>query len=427
MTAGLLLILIVAAAYLAAHVAMDWIGRRFLIVSGAEYLLLGILLGPQVSGAIRTSTVDEFAPVLTLALGWVGALVGAQFYVPDLLRLRSVAFKTAFLEALISLSVVAGLMGATFAWWFGLDTAGAAVPAIAVGAIAVASAPAGIAVVAQYLRARGPVVEQLHVATAVDAVVAVVAFGILLAVTHGAPSAEIRPPTPTEWVVISLGIGLVGGALFHLFVGQEQNVDRLFIALAGALILCSGAAAHLRLSPLLPAFLVGVVLVNTTSKRDALAQLLSRVERPLYFVLLIFAGAAWEPGTRAWVLPVAVFLVVRTFAKLGGARLAARANGVYHALGPHWGLGLIGHGGLAVAIALNYRLSDTSTLPNVVFTAALASVLLTDFFSARIVHAVVTRTVKTGRGSAGRADEGGPAVAGSSEPQARPQPSEVVT
>ena len=32
-------------AYLAAHVAFGWLARRYLIVSGAEYLLLGILLG----------------------------------------------------------------------------------------------------------------------------------------------------------------------------------------------------------------------------------------------------------------------------------------------------------------------------------------------------------------------------------------------
>lgn len=390
MTAGLLLILIVAAAYLAAHVAMDWIGRRYLVVSGAEYLLLGVLLGPQVSGLIRTSTVDEFAPFLTLAFGWVGALVGAQFYVPDLLRLRSVAFKTAFTEALLALAVVSGVMGAVLWWWFELTPGAAVVPGIALGAIAVASAPAGIAVVSRQLRARGPVVEQLHVATAVDALVAILTFGILLAATHGAPPAGARPPTPTEWVVISFGIGFVGGALFHLFVGHEHDIDRLFIALAGALILCSGAAAHLGLSPLLPALLVGAVLVNTTQRRDELAQLLNKVERPLYFVLLIFAGAAWQPGGVDWVLPVVLFTLLRIVAKVGGARLAARANSSYESLGPHWGLGLIGHGGLGVAIALNYRLFDPSPLAGLVFTAAIVSVLLTDFFSARIAHAVIT-------------------------------------
>ena len=53
---SLILILAVALAYLATHVAFDWLARRFMLVSGAEYLLLGILLGPQVSGVLSTET-----------------------------------------------------------------------------------------------------------------------------------------------------------------------------------------------------------------------------------------------------------------------------------------------------------------------------------------------------------------------------------
>src|SRR5690606_41478623 len=91
---------------------------------------------------------------------------------------------------------------------------------------------------------------------------------------------------------------LLGGILFHLFLGPERKVDRLFIALAGALILTSGAAAYMRLSPLLPAMLVGAVLVNTSHSNAEIRQVLAKVERPLYFVLLIFAGAAWQPSSQ---------------------------------------------------------------------------------------------------------------------------------
>jgi len=84
MSSGLILILAVAIAYLAARVAFDWLARRFLIVSGAEYLLLGILLGPQVAGALSAETLAAFAPLTTLSLGWIGAIVGMQFFLPGL-------------------------------------------------------------------------------------------------------------------------------------------------------------------------------------------------------------------------------------------------------------------------------------------------------------------------------------------------------
>ncbi|HUH12143.1 MAG TPA: hypothetical protein VMK65_03500, partial [Longimicrobiales bacterium] len=110
---------------------------------------------------------------------------------------------------------------------------------------------------------------------------------------------------------------------------------------------------------------------------------------PLYFVLLVFAGAAWQPRGEGLVVVAAAFLVGRLVVKTGSARLAARVAGTLPALGPRWGTGLFGHGGLALAIGLNYRLHEASPLANVVFTATLASVLLTDLLSARLVRRVV--------------------------------------
>jgi hypothetical protein len=90
-----------------------------------------------------------------------------------------------------------------------------------------------------------------------------------------------------------------------------------------------------------------------------------------------------------WVLPVILFLAVRALGKVGGARLVTRMNGMIPVLGPDWGRGLVGQGGLALAIALNYVYQDGGTLPYFVFTASIASVLLTDVMSARLVQSVL--------------------------------------
>ena len=381
--------MIVAGAYLAARSISEWLARRFLIVSGAEYLLLGVLLGPEVSGAIQASTVDGFAPFLTLAFGWVGALVGAQFYFRDLVRIRSEHFRIAWTEAALVLGAAAGITAAIGVWWLDTTWAEMAVPAVAVGAIAVASAPTGIAVVSRQLAARGFLVRQLQITPAIDALVAIVAFGLVLALAHEPPDGSVRPPTPTEWAVITLAIGLASGVLFHLFVAGERKIDRLFIALSGALILSSGAAAYLRLSPLLPALLVGFVLVNTSPARDELREVLARVERPLYFVLLIFAGAALRVEEAGWVLAATAFVLVRIVAKVGAAALAGRTHRSLPSLGIRWGWGLVGHGGLAVAIALNYRMFDPGPLASLIFAAAILSVLVTDVLSGWVVRGLV--------------------------------------
>jgi Kef-type K+ transport system membrane component KefB len=413
MSTSLTLVLVVVVAYLAAHVAFDRLAQRFLIVSGVEYLVLGLLLGPQVSGILSAETVRDFAPLTMLALGWVGAIIGTQFYLPELIRLPSALFKVAFAEAAATLLLVTGLLAAAMMWLFDITLAIAVVPSLALGAVATASAPTGIEVVARALgRRRSAALRQLQVAVAVDALVAIAAMGLLACIGRPLSGGPIRPLTATEWAVLSLGVGLVGGALFHLFVGAERKVDRLFISLGGAVILTAGAAAYLGISVLLPAMVVGATLVNTSRNRDEIAATLHAAERPFYFVLLIFAGAAWTPSSRAWLVPVVLFLLARAAAKMGGARLAARMNGVLPALGPHWGRALLGHGGLALALAFDYRQHHGAFLPSIVFTAAIASVLLTDLSSARLVKSVLEPVLEREQKAVSR-EQG----AGSSEQQ----------
>ncbi len=389
MSTTLILILVVVGAYLAAHVAFEWLARRYSIISGAEYLLLGILLGPQVSGLISPSVVGDFAPFITLALGWIGTVVGAQFYVPTLSRISAVAFRVAFLEATVTFVMVTVAMSAGLSWLFSVTVREALVPAVTLGAIATACAPSGIAVIRRRLGRREPVVSQLEVASAIDAFVAITAFGLLLSIVHEAPVAASRPPTPTEWAVIGIAIGLLGGALFHLFLGGERKIDRLFIALSGAIILASGAAAYLRLSPLFPAMLIGVILVNTSPNRGEIREVLSRVERPIYFVLLIFAGAAWQASLDTWVIPVLLYLVARVVAKVVGGWFAATVTDSTPVLGAGWGRALLGQGGLAIAIAFSYRIDGDRLFSNIVFSAAIVSVLLTDISAVRLARSVI--------------------------------------
>lgn len=390
MSTGLLLVVIVVAAYFAAHVVFEWLGRRLLIVSGAEYLLLGILLGPNVSGILSPQLVDSFGPITALALGWMGAIIGSRFLIPQMVQVRGVLYRIAFAESFITLWIVFGVELFLLRWLFALPTERALGPALALAAFATASADAGIELAARRHGGRGLLVTQLRVTAGANAFVAICAFGVLLASNHPDSTALSRPLTATEWTVVSIAIGVAGGALFHLFLGSEQKIDRLFISLSGVLVLVSGAATYLRLSPLMSAMFFGAMLVNTSRQRDEIATALKRVERPLYFVLLIFAGATWRPSAQtAWALPVLVFVGARALGKVGGARLAARANDLLPELGPDWGRALLGQGGLVLALAVNYLYQDTLALPNVVFTTAVISVLLTDLASGRLASSVL--------------------------------------
>lgn len=399
MSASLLLVILVAVAYGAAKVAFQWIGRHFLIVSGAEYLVLGILLGPQVSGVLSEEALRAFTPFMLLSLGWMGAMVGMRLYLPGLVRLRGVFYRVAFVQSLITLFVVTGSSIVMLQWLFSVSTSYALVPSLVLGAVATGSATDAMDLIVRRQGRTSLVVRQLEVAVRMDSVVAIVTLALVLCLSHVPAPQLARSPTAVEWAVITVAIGVVGGALFHLFLGEERDQDRLFISLAGAIVLMTGAATYLRLSPLLPGLLLGTILVNTSRNRSEIMAALTSVERPLYFVLLLCGGAIWTPSTNAWVVPVLLFLVMRGIAKVGGARLAARFNGMLPILGPNWGRALLGQGGLALAIAFNYLTEENAFFPNIIFTAAIASVLLTDLFSARLMSAAVGASPQAARTS----------------------------
>lgn len=390
MSAALVLIIVVATAYLATHLLYEWLAKRLLIVSGAEYLVLGILLGPQVSGVIGPEAAASFGPIVVLGTGWIGLTVGMQYYLPRLVRIAGLTFRLAVIESLITLATVAAAI-----WWVlpqvGLTSSyWAVVPALALGALAVASTPAGLDMVLQDRTRREPVVQQLETSLGVNAFVAIVTMGVLFSWVHRAPAMEIRPPTPTEWVVITIGVGVIAGILFHLFIGEEHKLDRVLVSFVGAVILASGAAAYLNVSPLLATMVIGIVLVNTSRSRDELRTVLAQAERPFYYVLLLLAGVSWRPSTSwAFVAVLLLYLVTRTVSKVYAARYTTVWNGAASQLGRDWGKGMIGQGRLTVALALDYARRPELPMGDVVFTVALVSVLMTEFAAARFVRAAM--------------------------------------
>jgi hypothetical protein len=389
-SSGLLLLLLVGLAFITTHVLSDWVARKFVVVSGAEYLMVGLLLGPMVFGVVSEVQLGQFAPVTLLTLGFLGLSLGMRCHLPTLVQVPGMAWRLAFAQSFLTLLTVAGAIVAVLMLAFGQSMMESAPTAVALGAIATISLPQAVDVGAKALGREGPTVQLLRTSTLVDGLVGVVTFGLLLALDHAEIGGLSRAPTATEWAVIATGIGVASGALFHLFLGSETSGDRTVIALAGATLLATGAAAHLDLSPLYSTTVMGVILVNTTRQRELLQGILARAQRPLVYVLLVLAGAAWTPGTDAFVLfPVVVFLLARWMGKVGGARLAARANGVLAVHGPDWGRALLGQGSLALALGFVWLRREGSPFPDLVFSAAVAAMLLTDLSAARMVRSVL--------------------------------------
>ena len=387
---------VVAVGYILAYVLFDRLRDRYGYVGGAEYVLIGVLLGPRVTGLLGAGQVQDLTPIVSLAVGWLGMLLGTYFRLPTLALLPPEHLAIAFAEALATFSVALAPLLVVFRFVAGYGWPPAVLQAVTLAAIATLSSPAAVDALVDRARIRSPILPVLQLTARIDALVAVVAFGLVLAVLHqGEVAPGVRPPTATEWAVINLAVGIASGVLFHLFLGPRgegddaQESSRLFVALAGAIVVASGASYYLNLSPIYTNLVLGFILANSGSSHRDVARLLLATERPVYLALLLFAGAAWSPGTADLLFIAPLFVVVRLAARFFGGRVAGRQVAPLGLRAPGLGRGLLAQGGLAVAIAVNYSQVLPDLNPRLVLTAALLSILLFEIVASREASALL--------------------------------------
>jgi Kef-type K+ transport system membrane component KefB len=395
MLATLSLLLVVSAAYLLAHFVVDRLENKFFFSSGGEYLLLGILVGPAFPWftALSGDVLAQLAPLMSLAIGWMGLLYGTRIQFPTIAGSRFTAGRIALIEAVITGAIVAGIASIAFHFlpfsWEGSTQWAFALATLSVASIV--ASPYTVKLVKRKLNAKGETTNLLEKAFHINELVAIVAFGAILCLFHTPNPTFDGRPTWIEWFVITIALGAFLGVLFGMFLGDEHDEDKQFLALVGIVVFASGLAYSLELSPLLVNLVLGVVLVRVADPQlvQEIDQALERSSRPMYIVMLIFAGAMTTvAGWLPWAL-AGIFVIARTIGKLTGGAIASI---VLPCTRLDQGRGMLGHGDVAVAMALNILLVYPGELGKMLSAAILASVFLNEFWSSRLLKGLLIDT-----------------------------------
>ena len=364
-------------------------GIEILLLTGSEYVLVGLVLGTSVLNLLDAPALLGLYPFMGLGLSWIGMLFGIQWEFRRLVRIPPQVFGIAMVQALVTMAAVAACFYFVFRQvvpgsdqdiFVGALTLAAAASGTAQGglALAVRNAPAS-------WRAR---VRLLQNVSHLDDLAGVVIFGLILCLTvpdGGLPAAL--------WIGISIGLGLVVGMMMVVLTTFRLRAEELLLVVLGGIVFSGGLALCLSLSPLLVNLVAGTVLANLTQGRalSGIRRVLLEGERSIYILFLILVGASWKPGS-VWI-PVFVlaYLAVRTLGKALGGYVSARAflpasislNGL--------GLGLLSHGGMAVAIVVNLHLVHPSDLTDAVISVVLLGMLAGELFSPALTRRLLER------------------------------------
>jgi Kef-type K+ transport system membrane component KefB len=394
---------------------------RFFVVSGIEYLLLGIILGPLVSGILSPEALAKFSPLVNLLLGLVGFLLGLR--ARSTLRPANAAVGGSLASlALIALvaSAVFGFLqyvvgppegsqavqfaslyvGEAFSGLLGAEFIefGGAVEyiwvALAIGCAAAVSSPVLIARAASFHRARGPTLELLLSYAETSQLIGIAVFGGTLVWARAAESADIFRMPITIWLAITAAVGILIGLLFNLFIGRERDEMRIYVAALGTVTFASGAGAALGVSPLIINLLAGIVVSYTSRHAIRLETTLTPLRHPILVLLRLFAGAmiGLVATPLLWLVPLvylATRVVARWFTTWSSTWIVSKLPQV-----PRLGLGLVGQGGLAVAIAVSFYQRFPEEAP-VALVTIVGGIILSDIWSYSAVRRILADAGET--------------------------------
>ncbi len=367
----------------------SWLERFFL--SGAEFLILGALIGPYGFRVLDLRSLLSLEPFVVLALSWVGLLVGVQLRFRHLTRFPLNYFLTAGVQAAVALGVAFGVLAVVFSVWTPVPAAVSdrLRAALCLGAVAALSSPTEAALHREAHAHGGHAAGLLRFIPAVDPLVALAGVAVLFSVWHVTALHGDGVPNGGQWLVASILGGAVLGLLFMLLLQPAGDPDEVVLVVLGMAVFSGGLASVFHLSPLVVCLVEGVVLGNRRRDPEHLVQMFLRLERPLYVALLVLAGAAWRFDEPWGYLLAAMFLAVRTVAKFTGAHAALAAVRLPFRPPRRWWLGLMPQGAMAIAIAVSYMVVYRDFLAERVFSAVLVSTVLLTLVSGRLVNAAL--------------------------------------
>ncbi|MBF0448476.1 MAG: cation:proton antiporter [Magnetococcales bacterium] len=335
-------------------VLADLLGERIRIPRISFLLLIGLLMGPLGLDLISPSGQHQgFSVTADIALVIVGFLLGGHFT-------KEAVREHGQLVLLFSITIV---VVSVLVVLFGLLLLGAPIEiALLLAGIATATDPAAIVDVIKETRAKGLFSKTLMGIVAIDDALGLIAFSVLLAVAR-----SLGGGTGFEHVLHSLweiggalivggGVGLLMALTLSLIHAGEcpSRKERVFMETLGFVLLCGGLAIYLKVSFLLSAMMLGVVVVNLMPATCvSIFQAIEDIAWPFLILFFVFAGASLQPESLPQIGLIGLgYVALRVLGRILGGWIGGRAARAEPPMRQWMGVALMPQAGIALGMAL---------------------------------------------------------------------------
>lgn len=398
MNTFLLLILIVIFGFLSFHFINQKIQKKFLYLTGLEFLFVGILIGEpfvrfvndlfnsDLPVLLNTEGSVQLKPIIATILGAVGFSIGLQFRLKELFNYSIEHLRLAINDILLTVIVISGLSFLLISNLFQniLDFQSIIINSLITGISASTLSVIVLESIQSKFEVSGNNFDTLQKIPKINNFIALTLFGLMFAVFHKGQTSGIQV-TSVEWFVINIALGLIIGFLFFVFLEREENETKLLIALLGIIIFSSGVAYFMNFSPLFLNMLVGFVIGNFLKSKDLISSIFRKLEHPFYVIILIYAGANIRiDNFWIFVSGLILYVVFRFVVKYFNGWFTYQFSYDKSKFSSRIGLGLNTQGMIAIAMMVNFQQVYDNPLANSLFAIILIGVLINEILSTKL-------------------------------------------
>ena len=370
--------------WLFSRIHLPLITEHFFL-TGAEFILVGFLVGPSGLRLLDPISLESLHPLISLSLGWVGILFGLQLDFKLLKKFPTqflkVGLSQAFLTSLFCffpfLFVLSSTMGVKGITWY----SAAAILSLSAGCTAQSS----LAIFQKKLNLYNHhLMDLLRYISSIDAIISISLCGVLASIMSPEPLLMIPVYPWLQWLIAISALGIILGFVLDSLIQPGCRQSEMLVFIIGFVAFTGGLAFYLQHSVIFLTTIIGTILANSSSARRLHAAI-ANLEKPIYILLLIYAGAISPIGNSWNITLIACYVIVRFLAKFFSGYCTSKLFLYPRKIPKTIGLGLISEGGMSLAIALSFVSIHPGPVADLIIFTVLLGIMISELISPVII------------------------------------------
>ncbi len=323
----------VAAYDLIVIASIIWIGyvgskvlQKMKLPAVSGFLLVGVMLGPQVFNVVNPSILHRLSFIEPLALSIITFIIGEQLHIQRLAKLGTRVLLVSVFEIALTPVVT---------YYLVFLVTGEHTLALFLGILSITTAPATTVAVITETKSKGRLTEIISTSVALNNIVCVTLFSLFLPIAIWATSDTLSLSTAlvsaSKTIVFSLSVGFATSLALAVLIPRLEGAGELFVFILGHIMLAVAVCLMIDASPILATLFAGVLTANLMvdeAQSRRIFGALKIIAEPIYLIFFVLAGASLRFDLLlASGIALLVYVLARTAGKVVGPFLGGLAAG----------------------------------------------------------------------------------------------------